>query len=351
MNKQELYKQADSAYQRGNRQLAKKYIADLLAVSPNDEAAWLLLARVADEKERKVQCYERVAKINPKNQETKLALSRARAALDPTLPLARHAQMRTPQIFSRQNILRGAIVALAVFLTFGASAFALNRVGGDTPIAKMLLAATPDLLSGSAALGSDVAPKTRAEVGELYPQYAAAVDALLSVALDSAKDGMENAPKRPGDSIVVSDILGKEARSILENGLPQPGTMTSITITEQQVTSWLALEMKNSPDLPLSDVQIYLRDGKAQIWGMINGKENSTSALAVGELSINAQKLPQIKIESLQIGGTSAPSFLLAPMESWLNQALIEAINEEAPGLQLVNLKVTNGLITASGTR
>ncbi len=354
MNKQELFKQADSAFQRGNHTLAKKYIADILAAFPNDEATWLLLARVTNEKERKIQCYERAAKINPKNEETKLALSRARATLNPTLPHPKDIRPLTPQIFPYRSLLRGGLIALILFLAFGASAYAMNRASSDSPIApiaKIFFAVTPDLLSGSAALGADVASETRAEVNELYPQYAPVVDALLSMALDSAKDGMENAPKRPGDSIVTSEVLGKEARVILKNGLPQPGTMTSITITEQQITSWLALEMKNSPDLPISDVQIYLRDGAVQIWGMVNGKDNATSALAVCELTVNAKKLPQIKIESLQIGGATAPNLLIAPMENWLNQALVKAIEEEAPGLQLVNLKVTNGLLTASGTR
>ena len=53
MNKQELFKQADYTFQRGNRELAKKYLTDLLTAFPDDEAAWLLLARVVEEKERK----------------------------------------------------------------------------------------------------------------------------------------------------------------------------------------------------------------------------------------------------------------------------------------------------------
>ena len=35
MNKQELLKQADYTFQRGNRELAKKYLAELLTKYPN----------------------------------------------------------------------------------------------------------------------------------------------------------------------------------------------------------------------------------------------------------------------------------------------------------------------------
>ncbi|KAA0265157.1 MAG: tetratricopeptide repeat protein [Chloroflexi bacterium] len=89
MNKHELLKQADYNFQRGNRELAGKYLSDLLAIQPDNEAAWMLLARVMEEKERKIECFERVLKINPKNEEAKLGLIRVRAAISPTLPLHR----------------------------------------------------------------------------------------------------------------------------------------------------------------------------------------------------------------------------------------------------------------------
>jgi hypothetical protein len=138
---------------------------------------------------------------------------------------------------------------------------------------------------------------------------------------------------------------------MLANSLPQPGSMTSVTITEQQISSWLALEMKNNPDLPLSEVQVYLRDGKVQIWGMITGSENSTSALVVSELVIGENKHPYLSIESMQVGQQVVPTALLAQMEAWLNQSLSEQIERQAPGLALVSLKVTSGLVTLSGTR
>ena len=72
MNKQELLKQADYTFQRGNRELAKKYLTDFLAQYPNEESAWMLMARIEEEPERKIECYERALKINPNNTEAKI---------------------------------------------------------------------------------------------------------------------------------------------------------------------------------------------------------------------------------------------------------------------------------------
>lgn len=349
MNKQELLKQADYTFQRGNRELAKKYISDILAVYPDDEPTWMLLAKVVEEKERKVQCYERVLKINPKNEEAKLALVRVRASISPTLPLQKHIQpVNKPS--PHRNVMRGALVAVIAVLLFGTTSFVIARNNPDSQVAKVLAIATPDIIDNS-SLSDDIAPQTRAEIGEAYPEFAPLVDTLLAFAVDNANNGMEGAPERPGDAIITSDSMGMETISMLENSLPQPGTMTTVTLTEQQITSWLAMEMKNAPDLPLNDVQIYLRGGKVQIWGMVAGSESSTSALIVGELTIDESKLPYFQIESMQIGQQVIPGMLTSQMATWLNQSLNDGIREQVPGLELVSLKVTNGLITVSGTR
>jgi len=350
MNKQELFKQADYTFQRGNRELAKKYLTDLLTTHPDDEAAWMLLAKVVEEKERKVDCYQRVLKLNPKNEEAKLALVRVRASINPTLPLPKQIKKQQPKANPFRNAMRGALVAVVAVLLLGTSTYVIARNNPDSQVAKVLAIATPAAISNS-VLSDEVAPQTRAEVGQMYPQYAPLVDALLSFAIENANSGMDGAPERPGDEILTSDSAGIEAKSILENSLPQPGTMTTVTITEQQITSWLAMEMKNNPDLPLSDIQVYLRGGKVQIWGMVNGGGNSTSALIVGTLTVDDNKYPYFQIESMQVGQQVMPGVLVSQMESWLNQSLNDAISSQVPGLSLVSVKVTSGLITVSGTR
>ncbi|MBL8062445.1 MAG: hypothetical protein JNK32_05460 [Anaerolineales bacterium] len=350
MNKQELLTQADYTFQRGNRDLAKKYIAEILAAHPDDEAAWMLLARVMEEKERKVECYERVLKINPKNEEARLALTRVRASINPTLPLPKQLKAQQQRSTPHRNVFRGALVAVIAFLLFGTTTFVIARNNPNSKVAQVLAIATPTMYS-NAPLTGDVAPKTRAEISEKYPQYVLLVDTLLGFAIDNTQNGMEGAPERPGDSIVVSDQAGLEAKDMVENSIPQPGTLTSITITEQQITSWLALEMKENPDLPLNDIQVYLRNGKVQLWGMVNNSDNATSALVIGEIKIDENKKPYFDIESMQVGQQVIPDLLVSQMEAWINQVMLENIEKQLPGLQLMNVKVTSGMVTVSGMR
>jgi hypothetical protein len=235
-------------------------------------------------------------------------------------------------------------------ILFGTTSFVVARNNPESNVAKLLVLSTPTLYAQIPITGN-IAAQTRADISAEYPQYAPLVDALIGLAVDSAESGLEDAPERPGAQITPSDAAGADAKASLENALPQPGSLSSATLTERQLTSWLALEMKNNPDLPLSDVQVYLRDDKIQIWGMVAGSTNSTSALVVGNLVIDANKNPGIKIESIQIGTQTIPDLLVSQMESWLNQLLIEKINSQTPGLQIMNINITNGLITISGMR
>jgi len=351
MNKQELFKQADYTFQRGNRDLAKKYLTDFLGMYPNDIPAWMLLAKVVQEKERKIECYERVLKINPNDNEAKIGLARIKSA-SPTLPLPKKENTAPWQANQKpyKNRLRGVLVGVVIFLLFGATTLVMARNNPQSKVAQFLAIATPTM-SNSSSLATDIAPQTRAEVGESYPQYAPLVDALIGFAIENADAGMEGAPERPGGEIMVSEQAGIEAKTIIENALPQPGSLSSVTITEQQVTSWLATEMQQTPDLPLKDVQVYLRNGKVQVWAMVNGSVDSTSALIVGEINIDNNQQPHFVIESMQIGTQVVPNFLLGQMESWVNEMVVESINEQLPGLALMNVNVVNGLVTVSGMR
>ncbi len=350
MNKQELFKQADYTFQRGNRELAKKYLTDFLAKYPRDESAWMLMARITEEPERKVECYERALKLNPNNSEAKIGLARIKF---PSKTLPKHNLVREislPRSNPFKNLLRGVGILASVVILLGTTSYVVARKNPESSVAKLLTVATPTLYAQIPITG-DIAANTRSKMGEIYPEYAPLVDALLGFAVDSAASGLEGDPERPGAQIAPSDVTGAEAKVILENALPQPGSLSSATLTEIQVTSWLAMELKKNPDLPLSDVQVYLRNDKIQIWGMVMGSANSTSALIVANLGIDSNKQLTLGIESVQIGTQTIPEALLSQMETWLNQILVEKANEQAPGLEIMNIKISSGLLTVSGMR
>jgi hypothetical protein len=71
----------------------------------------------------------------------------------------------------------------------------------------------------------------------------------------------------------------------------------------------------------------------------------------IGEIRIDGNKKPYFDIESMQVGQQIIPDLLVSQMESWVNQMMLENIEKQLPGLQLMNVKVTSGMITISGMR
>ena len=308
----------------------------------------MLMARIVEEPERKIECYQRVLKINPNNNEAKIWVTRIES---PTKPLPRNNPVNQFEV-SRpyKNLLRWVSVFTVLAILFGGTSYVIARKNPESAMAKLLVIATPTMYTEISSAGN-VALQTRAQMSTKYPQYASLLDALIGFAMSNTEGGMEGAPERPGAEILPSDEAGMEAKITLENSLPQPGSLSSVSLTERQLTSWLTMEMKNNPDLPLSDVQVYMRDGKIQIWGMVTGSADSTSALIVGNLVIDSNKKLSIDIESMQIGTQVIPAALVAQMESWINQVLFEKIETKAPGLEIMNINVSNGMITIAGMR
>ena len=97
--------------------------------------------------------------------------------------------------------------------------------------------------------------------------------------------------------------------------------------------------------------RVYLRDGMIQIWGIVKGSDSETSVLVTGAINLGSKGQPAFEIESLQIGQQVIPNILLSQAEAWLNQLLSEKISEQTPGLEVMNVNISNGLITISGMR
>ncbi len=69
------------AARRGERSQARALLRQIVAAEPRNEAAWLLLARVAQTRQQTHQCLKRVLAINPNNATARRKLAARRKAL------------------------------------------------------------------------------------------------------------------------------------------------------------------------------------------------------------------------------------------------------------------------------
>ena len=77
------------------------------------------------------------------------------------------------------------------------------------------------------------------------------------------------APTAPASPIPISTEAAGELEDLWQTALNNPGPNGEVTVvmTEEQVTSYVALKMAEEPDNPLTNIQIFLRDGKMTLKG------------------------------------------------------------------------------------
>ncbi len=69
---------AMEAMNRGDNATARRLVARVLVKNPADEQAWLMMAHLADRRERAIECLERALALNPGNAFTQSALQQVR---------------------------------------------------------------------------------------------------------------------------------------------------------------------------------------------------------------------------------------------------------------------------------
>lgn len=70
----ELIQQASAAFKAGDKTQARQLLITALTKDQQDIEAWLLMAEVVDDPQKRIECYQRVLSLDPENLIAKLAL-------------------------------------------------------------------------------------------------------------------------------------------------------------------------------------------------------------------------------------------------------------------------------------
>lgn len=323
--------------QQGERDLAKKELANFLVQFPQNERAWVLMAQVVQDKQQKMDCYKRAIAINPRNLAAKTELVRLEYpgyTFDPKRGIVAETSKEMPGKVRAVSRMIFLIMALLFVLTGATLTYAKNNP--ESPIAKVI----PEL------------PSVELDIEKLNPlQYESPEEALIAFAKDAAKTGMEGAPEKPGPGYSPSLGIGQNTFIRLENSVPEVGSSVTVRVTEAEATSMAAYVLSQNPQLPARNVQVYFRDGKVKIWCIVVGDGNTTSALLTGSISVDANGSPSFQIESAQAGQERLQGALLAQAQFNVDQAIREAINTQAPGAKVDHVAVGGGVIAVTVSR
>jgi len=155
-------------------------------------------------------------------------------------------------------------------------------------------------------------------------------------------------------SAEAAQSLKDGIKKSFEDGL-QTGVVT-ITITEPQITSYLALRMQTDPNMQQSDQQpiitepqVYLRDGQMKIYGKT---QQGMFAANIGILlSVGPDELGQtkIKIVSADFGPFPAPNGIKDAITAIIEEAYTGSLGPVATGLRIETITIAGGIMTVIG--
>ena len=157
-------------------------------------------------------------------------------------------------------------------------------------------------------------------------------------------------PTPPGSPIPVSTEAAGQLTEIWKTAFDNAQNgQVSVVITEAQITSFLALKLAEQPNPPLTDVQVFLRDGKVQIYGNAKAGNVSTTALAVLGVTITTEGQISFAVEKADFGPIPVPASLLESLSTGLNEAFTGKVGSFATGIKISSIGIADGNMAIIG--
>lgn len=153
----------------------------------------------------------------------------------------------------------------------------------------------------------------------------------------------------PGDEIAVSSEAAKRLEGKVGDVRNSGGDFT-LLITEEEMTSLVALRLAETPNAPLSGLQIFLRDGAIEIRAVIDVEGVSTNLQVILIPSVNADGQMQLEATEGVLGPLRMPDDMLTQLTITMDSYLSIIDPARAGNAHLSSITIADGEMTLIGT-
>lgn len=171
----------------------------------------------------------------------------------------------------------------------------------------------------------------------------------LAVVACSPSFGL-GAPTPPASPIPVSSEAAGQVDGLWATAVAgaNDGQVT-LVVTEAQLTSYVALKLTNEADAPITDPQIFLRNGKLVLYGKI--KANNITLPAALTLSVvpTASGIVSVTIDNADVGPLPLPSSLRETLADNINQLIAQNAGSGDTGFKVAEIVIGDGKLTVTG--
>jgi len=158
-------------------------------------------------------------------------------------------------------------------------------------------------------------------------------------------------PTYPTQAIPVSTEAVGELQSTLEaavSAVPSSGQIT-LTLTESQLSSYLADLLQAQGQPILTNLQVYLQQGQIQLYGTAHQGYLEATAGAILTAGVDDQGQLKIDLTSANFGPFPVPAGFLDVITTAIKEAYTSALGPVATGFRLDSINIANGKMTIIG--
>lgn len=119
----------------------------------------------------------------------------------------------------------------------------------------------------------------------------------------------------------------------------------TVSITESELTSYLAEQLAAQPDAKFTNPQIYLRDGEMKLYSTVIADNFTANALVVMKAAVENGQMT-IGLEKADFGPVPMPQGMLSSLTSSINDKLLSLIAKLPAGVAIKAITIAEGNLT-----
>jgi uncharacterized protein YpmS len=161
-----------------------------------------------------------------------------------------------------------------------------------------------------------------------------------------------NAPLFGPTAIPVSTEAAGQLVETLTSITPGPSGEITVSMTQEQLTSFVAIELAKTPEVPIKNPQIALDNGTITLTGQMDSGIGFEADVEIDMTAeVGADGKPDVTITSAQLGPLPVPQEVLDGASDVVSQSLADEIDNQAGvEVHLDTLTIDDGVLTATGT-
>lgn len=159
--------------------------------------------------------------------------------------------------------------------------------------------------------------------------------------------------EKPVETIPVST----QAVSTLEAKVNQTfdqtvqGQTVELSLSEEEITSLLAQRLSEQGGSFFTDPQVYLREGKIQLFGNVQNGKLKIPLQAALEPRVDTAGQVSLELISVNMGPITVPDLLVKTIQDQADQLITDYLQKAGDSLIIESITISDGVLTMRGHR